>query len=323
MITPYVLVNKTDLSIIVKRLFLRDRGDQEAQKIKRFDLLVDGGDEIEANLQRKKCLINQYTLAQGEIIDYMVDYEDDKFKLGLNEGKDDDLDSEMGSNEEASRHLDFGFTARFMQKKQNERKDNIHMDTIGEYKSEYIKIQFDSESNQVQSQRQYFQENREIKKIDLNELGYRAHILRDGHFMEKVFYGVKIVDFKKVFTIRTKYQLVNNTDFDYLVHFRFQNHSILKYMEKGDSLPLSMKYDESRIQIKIIIPEGDSQERVRQKEELDGLPPNFKDFREQSLGYRNWTALIPLLILKERLKFNEGSYLTQGKSLFTFIRKTQ
>lgn len=39
----------------------------------------------------------------------------------------------------------------------------------------------------------------------------------------------------------------------------------------------------------------------------------------------NWSALIPLKIIKEKLNFDEGSYLTNtGKSKrFTFIRKTR
>ena len=55
----------------------------------------------------------------------------------------------------------------------------------------------------------------------MNELGYRTHILREGKHMEKLFYGVKLIDFKKVFTIRTQSQLVNRTGYDYLVHLRF------------------------------------------------------------------------------------------------------
>ena len=77
-------------------------------------------------------------------------------------------------------------------------RNNIHSDTIGEYKSEFIKIQFEDGSQEN------FKENREIKKIDLNELfAYRTHILREGKYMEKVFYAVKLIDFKKVFTLRT------------------------------------------------------------------------------------------------------------------------
>jgi hypothetical protein len=86
----------------------------------------------------------------------------------------------------------------------------------------------------------------------LSELGYKTHILREGVNFEKLFYGVKMIDFKKVFTIRTRYQMVNHTSYDYLVHFRFQNHSLLKFLESGESIPLSDRLDKSKIQIKII-----------------------------------------------------------------------
>ena len=72
--------------------------------------------------------------------------------------------------------------------------------------------------------------------------------------MEKIFYGVRLINFKKVFTIRSQFQLVNLTGFDYLVHFRFKECSVLKFLEAGDSLPLSMRMDESRVQIKMIDP---------------------------------------------------------------------
>lgn len=61
--------------------------------------------------------------------------------------------------------------------------------------------------------------------------------------------------------------------------------------------------------------------RVRQGEEIREV--GATDFRDPRLGFRNWSALIPLTILKERLNFNEGSYLTNSKSRFTFIRKTK
>ncbi len=121
------------------------------------------------------------------------------------------------------------------------------MDSIGEYKSEFIKIVFDEKSLEPKLYNRNFLENREIKKIDLNELGYRTHILREGECLEKLFYGVKLIDFKKVFTIRTQYQLVNKTGFDYLIRFSSQDCSILRFLEKGDSLPLAMCYDKSKI----------------------------------------------------------------------------
>ena len=63
--------------------------------------------------------------------------------------------------------------------------------------------------------------------------------------------------------------------------------------------------------------------RIRQVEEIQDITSNVTDFRDSSLGFKNWSALIPLVVLKHRLNFNEGSYLTNGQSLFTFIRKTK
>lgn len=125
--------------------------------------------------------------------------------------------------------------------------ENIHHDTIGEYKSEYVKIQFEIDPNENVKNEHDFEENKEIKKIDLNELGLKMHTLREGKFQEKIYYGVQLVDFKKVFTIRTQFQLVNLTCQDYLVHFRLKDRSIVKYLEAGESLPLAMRMDESKI----------------------------------------------------------------------------
>ena len=52
-----------------------------------------------------------------------------------------------------------------------------------------------------------------------------------------------------------------------------------------------------------------------------GDPP--ADFRDAKLGYRNWSALIPIRVLKERLGMEESSYLTNAKSKYTFIKKTR
>lgn len=125
--------------------------------------------------------------------------------------------------------------------------ENIHLDTIGEYKSEYVKIQFEVDAKETVKNERNFQENKEIKKIDLNELGLKMHTLREGKFYEQLYYGVKLVDFKKVFTIRTQFQLVNSTCCNYLVHFRLKDRSIVKFLEAGESLPLAMRMDESKI----------------------------------------------------------------------------
>ena len=50
---------------------------------------------------------------------------------------------------------------------------------------------------------------------------------------------------------------------------------------------------------------------------------HIHDFKEESAveGCNNWSSLIPLIVLKYKLKFNEGSYLKNNISKFTFIRK--
>ncbi len=100
---------------------------------------------------------------------------------------------------------------------------------------------------EVQENAECFKENREIKKIDLNKIEMKSHILREGKYIESLFYGVKLIDFKKVLTIRTQFQLVNKTSSNYLIHFKINEKSIVKYMEPGDSLPLAMRLDKSKI----------------------------------------------------------------------------
>ena len=221
-ITPYVIVNKTDMAFDVKRLYGRDRRDAAVENKRRYRQLLDEDSEAEANLHKRKCLINHYRLEQGQIIDYMVDYNDDKFKLGSG-GYQEEMADNYGQETHAQPLEDspYGWGAGLAVPSTSDQKANIHSDSIGEYKSEFIKIQFDARSLDTKLSQENFQENREIKKIDLNELGYRTHILREGKHMEKLFYGVKLIDFKKVFTIRTQSQLVNRTGFDYLVHLRF------------------------------------------------------------------------------------------------------
>ena len=94
MITPYVIVNKTDLGLIVKRLFKKEQSEmQKYQDLLQVQLqhdLIDErsmmlksqiySDQLEAiNAEqnaRKKSLINMYKVSQGQIIDYMIDYND-------------------------------------------------------------------------------------------------------------------------------------------------------------------------------------------------------------------------------------------------------
>lgn len=77
-----------------------------------------------------------------------------------------------------------------------------------------------------------------------------------------------------------------------------------------------MRLNESKIQIKLI----DSEDKPKTRTSLPEEDLSAPDFR---VNFSNWSALIPLIILKDRLNFNEGSYLTNSKSRFTFIRKTK
>ena len=263
----------------------------------------------------KKKLTNSYKINQGQIIDYMVDYSDRAQKSYDAAMRDT---STMAEGEDSD-------------------EERIHSDQIGEYKSEYIRVKFDKTSAELPVSRELYDENKEIKQVDLNELGYNVHILREGQYREKIFYGSKIIDSKKVFTVRSQYQLVNFTGFDYLINFAFGKKSrLLKYLESGDSLPLSRRFDDCTVQIKMIDDDvlRDLKAKKIPKDEKTGhfqLPEFQKikrgespaDFRDSKLGFSNWSALIPVRVLKERLGMEESSYLTNAKSKFTFIKKTR
>ena len=66
--------------------------------------------------------------------------------------------------------------------------ERIHSDQIGEYKSEYVRVKFDKTSAELPVNRELFDDNKEIKQVDLNELGYNVHILREGQYREKIFW---------------------------------------------------------------------------------------------------------------------------------------
>lgn len=81
--------------------------------------------------------------------------------------------------------------------------EKVHQDHVGEYKSELVKILFEQTGQEVAKKNDQSDEHLEIKKVDLNQLGYNIHLLREGANEEKVFYGCKLIDSKKVFTVRT------------------------------------------------------------------------------------------------------------------------
>jgi hypothetical protein len=68
-----------------------------------------------------------------------------------------------------------------------------------------IKISFDDKSYEKNHNFDDFKENREIKKIKINEEQQNHHYLRDGKFMELIHYDVTRLNYKKILTLRTKY----------------------------------------------------------------------------------------------------------------------
>ena len=123
---------------------------------------------------------------------------------------------------------------------------------------------------------------------------------------------------------------MNFTGFDYLIYFKYKNSYLIKYLEAGDSLAVSKRYDEFKLQIKMIDGseqeqnQGDDEtERASYPEELQVQQELVEDMRSSKYDFKNWSSLIPLSVLKNKLKLEDSSYLTNGTSLYTFIRKTQ
>lgn len=86
-ITPYVIVNKTDVAIVIKRLVDRDRPSTTAAH-----LLEERERGFSAKDYGTQGTIDRYRLASGQIIDYMVDYQSNKFKFSSTRGSNVDAD---------------------------------------------------------------------------------------------------------------------------------------------------------------------------------------------------------------------------------------
>jgi len=89
-ITPYVMVNKTDMTLTIKRLVEKERvQEMQLQRQK------------QSQCAAKKNLVNVYKLKQGQIIDYMVDYSQEKARnLGGGQPlyEQDDMQSAYNTN---------------------------------------------------------------------------------------------------------------------------------------------------------------------------------------------------------------------------------
>ena len=99
----------------------------------------------------------EYDIKSGKKIDYIVDYGNDKkFMFYRSNASFGPIEDEMEENQ------------------------NIHEDRIGEYQAEFVRVRFDETSIEVQENFDEFRTNKEIKKIDLNRVGLKSHILREG-----------------------------------------------------------------------------------------------------------------------------------------------
>ena len=122
----------------------------------------------------------------------MVDYQSNKFKFATSRGNADfdEIDhSSMGGLSRGQRTDDASI---FSDSSANYSAGGVHSDSIGEYKSEFIKVAFDESSIEVAENFEDFRVNKEIKKIDLNRLGLKPHVLREGQFLEQLYYGVRL-----------------------------------------------------------------------------------------------------------------------------------
>ena len=80
-ITPYILVNKTGMNLVIKRLIEKEKALhlQSKAAARSHQLLARHQSQyLYQGQQFRKNLINVYRLKQGQIIDYMVDYSQDK-----------------------------------------------------------------------------------------------------------------------------------------------------------------------------------------------------------------------------------------------------
>ena len=55
-ITPYIIVNKTDMPFLVRRLFVKERNIEAKENYSRYKELMSQGNKVEANLWKRKYL---------------------------------------------------------------------------------------------------------------------------------------------------------------------------------------------------------------------------------------------------------------------------
>lgn len=81
-ITPYVIVNKTDMAVIIKRFI-----DKQKQDKNKHILL--------GQHKAEKTIVDKYVLEQGQITEYMIDYKNHKLRQYSNQNHYKNSDNEI------------------------------------------------------------------------------------------------------------------------------------------------------------------------------------------------------------------------------------
>jgi len=87
--------------------------------------------------------------------------------------------------------------------------------------------------------------------VNLKQVGSRRHNVRDDGKDDGLVYGVRLVNMKKILTIRTLFLFSNKTLFNYDIHVRYQNSSVMRTLHPGDTMPLPESMDVCYFQIRI------------------------------------------------------------------------
>ena len=143
LISPYVIVNNTDLSVVVKRIvkkketqnqdFLMSMVKPKESEIEQVEPMGAGASQgtssmimfNDERLKRKKTIKSVYKISQGQIVDHLIDQNDLNYKLDSMVDNREDFAFSPGQNDEIyNKYMD----------------EIIHQDHIGEYKREIIKI---------------------------------------------------------------------------------------------------------------------------------------------------------------------------------------
>ena len=161
-----------------------------------------------------------------------------------------------------------------------------------------------------------------LNHVNLNQVLCKRHNIKDDHDKcEFLVYGVNLVNMKKILTIRTLYLFVNKTLFNYDIHIRYQNSSVVKTLQPGDTFPMPESIDNCKFQIRISsfqkhlendLEDDDKGSDDSVDENLDELKSltakNLQDLNKESKE-RNWSDPLNIQTLKKKLPLDKATFL--------------